>query len=565
MTRLCLLILPAIWVVAPARAQDAAADRKEGEILRSTQQSAYKAEGFRGVVTGGGKEAVDAGAEVLAQTGNAADAAAATILALTVTDSRLFCFGGEVPILYLDKATGRVEVICGQGAAPQLATREHFLKRWGIPGKGIEAAAVPGALDAVLTLLDRHGTLTFSHAVGPTLRLLERRREPWHADLETTLRRLMSAESLGTSRSDGLKRVSDYFYRGPIAREIDQWSQANGGLLRFSDLAVHVTRIEAPVSITYRGNTVYKCGAWTQGPALLQCLQILENFDYDNTLSDEANRTHLAVEALKLALADRDRYYGDPLFTDVPLAALLDPEYARKRSRLIDPLHASKEIRPGDPISGRPLIERSREIADRLGPGGSSTRGDTTTCLASDAKGNVVAATPSGWSGVLAGKTGVWLGSRLQSFNLWEGHPNCIAPGKRPRITLSPTIVRRSDGSTLAVSVAGGDNQDQVTLQILLADRHGPDAELPVVEDRWLTDHFVGSFLQTKPKLGSLSLMEGFDSESLEKLRKLGHDVSLKRPPMAAAPCILELMLNGAAFLSRAVGDPRAGRHSAAP
>src|SRR5262249_14886311 len=158
---------------------------------------------------------------------------------------------------------GVVEVVCGQGTAPRLATREHFAQKGGIPGRGIEPAAVPGALDACLTVLDRYGTRTFAEAVAPALRLLDRGERPWHADLARTVRPLVDVEKQSpTDRRRGLRLVADYFYRGPIAREIDAWSRANGGLIRYTDLATHVTRVEEPVSAEYRGHTVYKCGVW---------------------------------------------------------------------------------------------------------------------------------------------------------------------------------------------------------------------------------------------------------------------------------------------------------------
>ena len=178
---------------------------------------------------------------------------------------------------------------------------------------------------------------------------------------------------------------------------------------------------------------------------------------------------HTVAEALELAMADRDTYYADPLFAEVPLAELLKPDYAAKRRTLIDPKHASLERRPGDPRGGKALLDPSADPAARRPVTGVADAHDTTTCLAADRDGNVVAATPSGWSGALASDTGVWLGSRLQSFNTWEGHPDVIEPGKRPRITLSPTIVLDRDGRPeMAVSVAGGDNQDQMTLQLLV-------------------------------------------------------------------------------------------------
>jgi gamma-glutamyltranspeptidase/glutathione hydrolase len=396
----------------------------------------WKASGKQGVVAAGGAESVEAGLAMLRSGGNAADAAAATLLALTVTDAQLFCFGGEVPILVYDaKHPGAVQVICGQGEAPRLATREYFERLGGIPASGIEPAAVPGALDAIVVLLDRFGTKTFAEAVAPALKILDRNDQPWHADLARTIRLLTEAEqSARGDRARGLRLVSDTFYRGPVARQIDVWARQSGSLLRYSDLATHAARIEDPVSATYRGFTVYKPGPWTQGPCLLQSLQLLEGFDLKTLTPGGADAIHLQAEALKLALADRDFYYADPLFEDVPLSALFAPPYVEARRKLIDPRHASLDYRPGDPRAAKALLDHPDVKVGARGPAF-----DTTTCLAADASGNVVAATPSGWSGVLAGRTGVWLGSRLQSFNTWPGHINCIEPGKRPRVTLTPT------------------------------------------------------------------------------------------------------------------------------
>ncbi|HEV3003456.1 MAG TPA: gamma-glutamyltransferase, partial [Pirellulales bacterium] len=216
----------------------------------------WKASGNQGAVAAGGAGAVAAGIELLEDGGNAADAAVATLLALSVTDSGGFCFGGEVPLLVYDARRKVVEVVCGQGVAPKLATREFFDKPGGIPANGIEPAAVPGALDACLTVLDRYGTRTLADAAAPALRILDRHERDWHALLARTIRRLIEAESASPGDSSrGLRLAADYFYRGPLARELAAWSEAHGGLLRYTDLATHVTRIEEPTSIDYRGAT----------------------------------------------------------------------------------------------------------------------------------------------------------------------------------------------------------------------------------------------------------------------------------------------------------------------
>ena len=516
-----------------------------------------RATGTHGAVAAGGQGAVDAGMEILKKGGHAADAAVATILALTVTDSKLVCFGGEVPLLIFDAKRKAVEVIAGQGVAPRLATREHFAVRGSIPTNGIEPAAVPALLDACVVTLERHGTMTFAQVTAPTLRLLDAGNLPWHPHLARTIRRLIAAETTsGGDRITGLRRVSDAFYRGEIAHEIDAWSRLQNGLIRYSDLATHVTRIEDPATINYRGQTIIKCGIWTQGPFLLQSLQMLEKFDLKAMGHNSPEAIHTTVEAMKLALADRDRYYADPLFINVPFEGLLAPIYAKSRRTLIDPLHASLTIRPGDPRTGRPSIE---VVGNLSGTGGPAF--DTTTCLVADGFGNVVAATPSGWFGVVAGETGVWLGSRLQSFNTWPEHPNVIEPGKRPRITLTPTLILDQERRpTFAISVAGGDNQDQMTLQLILNQiDFGLMPEASVVAPRFLTDHHVGSFAQTPPKLGRVRINPTVGLGVLTDLTRRGHDLLPLPGPIGAAAVVLSL--DPITHKIEAIGDLRAGRH----
>lgn len=565
-SRLGIVMLGMILVWGPdqARGQPATgAPTASPSPAAAARGTHWQASGKSGAVSAGGIEAVEAGLEILKAGGNATDAAVATILALSVTDSTAFCFGGEVPILVYDAKTRRVTAIAGQGAAPRLATLDHFAASGGIPARGIEAAAVPAALDACLTALDRFGTMTFTQAVAPTLRLLDRGRLPWHADLARTIRELSASEGQGGDRVHGLRRVADTFYRGTIARRIDAWSRAHKGLIRYVDLATHVTRVEEPVSVKYRGATVFKCGPWTQGPALLEALQLLEQFDLPALGRNRPETVHLTVEALKLALADRDTHYADPLFSEVPIRELLDPAYARLRSRLIDRERASLIRRPGDPLGRKAELDSGADPAERHNRPPTSASRDTTTCVVADHFGNVVAATPSGWSGVVAGDTGVWLGSRLQSFNLWPGHPNVIEPGKRPRITLTPTIVVKQDKPVLAVSVAGGDNQDQMTLQLLLnhLDFKVEPAE-SVVAPRFMTDHLIGSFLQKPPALGQLRINPEAGEDVLESLRGRNHVLKPSSGPLAAAPSLISIDPETGAF--RAAGDPRAGRHALA-
>jgi len=374
-----------------------------------------------------------------------------------------------------------------------------------------------------------------------------------------TLRRMIEAErgSPGDRRR-GLRLAADCFYRGPVARELDAWSRAHGGLIRYTDLATHVTRIEEPVTIDYRGYAVCKCGPWTQGPYLLQALRLLEPLDLKSMGHNRPDYVHAVVEAMKLALADRDTYYGDPLFVDVPLAELLSKGYAALRRPLLDMKHASLEQRPGDPRSGKALLGVAPQ-AYRLPE---KRVHDTTTCLVADRTGNVVAATPSGWGGVLAGRTGVILGSRLRSLNTWPAHPNCIEPGKRPRITLTPTLVLQGGRPVAAISVAGGDRQDQVTLQLLLGRvEFGLSPAEAVTAPRFVTNHLVGSFNQPAPHPGSLLLYESLGKSTIDDLKARGHRVRTARPPLAHP---VMLVIDPKTGQKQAAGDPKARRHARA-
>lgn len=513
-------------------------------------------QGKQGAVSAGGAEAVAAGLEILKQGGNAADSAAATLLALSVTDSGGYCFGGEVPIIIYDAKRKVVEVLSGQGVAPRLATREYFEKRGGIPGTGIEPATVPGSFDAIVTLLDRYGTLRLADVAVPTLRLLDRAKADWHPLLARSLRRLIDAESQGGGdRSRGLRLAADYFYRGPLAKELAQWCEKNGGLIRAEDLATHFTRVEEPLHITYRGHEVYKCGVWTQGAYLLQTLGLVEGFDLAKLGHNKPETIHVVLEAMKLALADRDTYYADPLFVDVPIDLMLSSSYANLRRPLIDLKQASLLQRPGDPRRSLPLLSERETRAGLAGP-----VHDTTTCVTADHLGNMVVATPSGWSGVQAGETGIWLGTRLQSFNLWPGHPNCILPGKRPRITLTPTLVMKHGKPVLGVSVAGGDGQDQAGIQAVL---NHIDFGLKAAESmkavRFGTNHHLGSFRQTPPQLGSLLIHSDAAPETIATLQKLGHKV--QSTEVLWAPSMICITPTGE---FEAAGDARSGRHAGA-
>ena len=476
----------------------------------------------------------------------------------TVVESRLYCFGGEVPIIVYDAKRDVVEVIAGLGASPRLATTEWFNKnRKGvIQGRGdIANAVVPGTLDACLTALQRYGTKTFRECTEGMLAVLKRRAESDAAELDRRARgrggfdaqkfidhhknflrlitRLRDAEEAsGTDRIRGLQAVADYFYRGPIAREVDAWSKENGGLLRYSDFATHHTPIDTPVAVKFRGHTIYKCPEWTQGPFLQQTIRLIEDRDLEAFGHQSADYIHTVTEAMKLAFADRDAFYADPNFTDVPLETLLSDDYTTMRRELIDMEVASKKQRPGDPYAMQPLLN-SAPRDHKVFSGHSD---DTSNCLVADKWGNVVAATPSGWGGVPAGETGIQLGSRMIGLTTWKDHPSMLEPGKRPRITLTPTLIMKDGKPVFAISVAGGDQQDQASIQITLNRIvFGFDTKQSVQTPRFSTEHHINWFGHLPVKPGTLSIPNGVSKEIADSLTARGHKVKRKRTAGASA------------------------------
>jgi gamma-glutamyltranspeptidase/glutathione hydrolase len=506
----CLLFVPLAESGQQAKTEIGAAD--------------WHAEGKKGAVCVGGVPARDASLEMLKSGGNAADAAVVATLIISVTDN-VVCFGGEGPILYYDKGTETVEAYCGQGAAPRLATQEYFAKKGGIPDRGIEPAAVPALLDGLLTLLSRRGTKTFAEVAQPTLKILDKGGKAFHKDLAVTIRRMIEAEKASPKdRQRGLHLVADYFYRGPLALELDAWMKTHGGLIRYSDLASHVTRIEEPLTVDYRGYTVYKCGFWTQGPSFLQMVRMLEGYDLKSMGYNRPDTVHLLLETVKLCLADRDIYYADPYFADVPATQLLSKEYAEKRRTLIDMQKSSAKQLPGDPRKMQALLENPVFRA-----GHESTNQDTSTCLTIDQWGNAVAITPSGFDGVVAGKTGVVFGTRLRSFNAWAGHVNCIEPGKRPRITLSPGMVLKNGKFFLSLSCAGADHQDQTLIQYFvdIVD-FGKHPKEVASGPRFGTYQFMNSFGQAPAKLGTVVINDAIGEDVIKSLKERGAKVTAK-------------------------------------
>lgn len=530
------------------------------------QSIGWQAASKTGVVAAGEPAAVAAGLTILEQGGNAADAAVATILALNVTDHGLCSIGGEVPVLIYDAQQREVKSLSGQGGAPLDPKAIDWYMQHGIPNHDMKMAPVPAVVDLCITMLQRYGTKSFAEIVAPTLAILDSGSETWHPNLAVTLRRMVEEEALTTgNREARLQAACDRFYgrnlqHNDIAEELEAFYIEQGGFLRRADLAAHKTLIEDPVAVDYRGYTVYKCGPWTQGPFLCQALRLLEGFDLQGMGHLSPDYVHVVTEAIKLAMADRDEYYGDPNFVDVPLAALLSAEYTALRQPLIDLQTASLAARPGDPYTMQPLKGGG---AFRPGIGG------TTTCVVADRWGNVVAATPSAnvYHEGGSGRTGVSYGNRLRSLNTTPGHPNCIQPGKRPRITLTPTLVLKDGRPVLAISVAGGDLQDQATLNLLLDFiEFGMMPADAVTAPRFATDQHQDSFdpnpvrEQTVGQAGSLAISEAVALSVRDELAQRGHQVVAKATPIAVP---VMLYADAASGVYYAAGDPATRRHAA--
>ncbi|HKW62911.1 MAG TPA: gamma-glutamyltransferase [Candidatus Acidoferrum sp.] len=496
--------------------------------------------GSQGVIVSGKPAATAAGIKILEHGGNAADAGAATLLALSVTYVGAFCVGGEIPILVYSTDKKSVKLLEGQGEAPRDPKAITWYMENGIPDGDVKAAAVPGTIDAIVTLLRLYGTKSFEEVVQPTLAILDAGGPSWYidtgsqkridtgvnwqADLAVTFRKLVESERAAQgTRQQKLQAVSDRFYRGDIAEALETWYIEKGGFLRKTDLAAHKTPLVDPLKATYRGYTVYKAGPLTQGPYLSQTLRLLEGFDLKTMGFNSADYIHTVIEAEKLALADRDEYYGDPNFVKVPMEELLSDQYTKMRRELIDPKKASRELRPGDPYNMKPT-----KPPTITGP----WHGGTTVMCVADKFGNVIVATPSGLSSTagVAGHTGIIHGSRLSSLNTFAGTPNVIQSGKRPRITLSPTLLFHDNDPVMAISVAGGDQQDQAAIQVILNYvEFGMSPVEAFKAPRFSTTHFISSFGQDSASLGSLSVPSTLPEGVQANLRARGHVVTVSR------------------------------------
>jgi gamma-glutamyltranspeptidase/glutathione hydrolase len=553
--------------------------------------------GTREMVAAANNFEVEAGYRMLQQGGNAVDAGVASVLTAAVTEQSRFGLGGEMPLLIKMNGEPTV-VIAGLGTAPAAATVAYYRARPArdfenaqdfapIPGMGIESAILPGVVDGLLLALAEYGTKSFSEVAAPAIAYAEgfpigeefavflrnsrKYLDFWPTskqfffglnaqpesgqlyrmpDLARTLREMAEAEKRARgNRAKKIQAVRDYFYRGDIARRIATFSEANGGLIRLADLNGFRAEVDKPVTGTYRGYDIDKPGFWTQGPVMIQALNILENFDLKSMGHNSPAYLHTVIETVKLAFADRDAHYGDPKFAKIPESTLLSKAYAAERAKLIDAKKASMEHRPGSFQASAPITSSA-----------AAPDFDTTCVNVVDQWGHVFSATPSGaWlPSVIAGDTGIPLSSRLQSFVLDDGHPNQLAPGKRPRVTLSPTIVRKDGKVLLAMSTPGGDNQDQAMLQVLLNIlEFGMDPQDAVEAARFQSEHFYTSFAGHQFRPGHLNLENRISRETADILTSMGHRADVRGPwSNASAPTVIKIsngVLEGGA-------DPRRGR-----
>jgi gamma-glutamyltranspeptidase / glutathione hydrolase len=552
------------------------------------------------------------GMAVLERGGNAFDAAVAAGFTLQVVEPHLNGPGGEVPVIGHDARRGETFVVCGQGTAPAAATVEAYtgLGLDLVPGSGLLAATVPGAVGGWLLLLREYGTLrlrdVLGYAIGyaesgyPVVRnislaiagVADLFREHWHSSAEVYLpgggvpapgvrfanpalaatyaRVLAEAEAASDDRDEQIEAARRVWYDGFVAEEIakfattavmDVTGERHRGLLTGHDLATWHARLETPATYEYEGLEVCKTGPWGQGPVFLQQLALLRGYDLTALEPGSAEFIHVVTEAAKLAFADREAWYGDPAFSDVPLDDLLSAAYNDERRKLIGAT-ASLDLRPGhpggqeprlpgfaknpfgqskgsrrgsgtfgiDPATGEPLARSATVLADK----GQAGPGDTCHLDVADRWGNVVTATPSGgWlqSSPVIPSLGFCLGSRAQMFTLDPGLPATIAPGKRPRTTLTPTLVLRGGEPCLAFGTPGGDQQDQWTLGFFLNHVHfGMNLQQAIDFPAFHSAHFPSSFYPRDGHPGRLDVESRIGDEAVAELRRRGHDVQVQAP-----------------------------------
>ena len=557
--------------------------------------------------------------EILQKGGNAFDAGVAAILTGGVVEQDLYSLGGESLILVYPHSEGEVTSIIGQGWAAHDATIDWYRERGrDLYGYGLDPAVVPGALHGALTVLERWGTMSFEEVAARAIEYAEvgfplRSRtvstiyremdfiSRWPANraywtrpdgsmyasgeiirlptLANTLNKMVEAEREQSvnGREAGIVAARDRFYKGDIAEEMVAFLQAHGTPFALDDFAEFYARVEAPVSTTYKRYTVYKQSFNSQGPMLLQTLNILENFDLRQMGHNSADYLHTIIEAFKLAYADRDTYYGDTDFVDIPAEGLLSKEYAAQRAQLIDLESASETFAAGDPFPFDPSHDREDWqywVAEAENPSPERLWGadaanapserlqvaaadrtdnmkDTTHIAIIDKDGNIFDSTPSGgWIGgaVILGDTGIAMSVRGEQFWLDESRAAQLRPRSRPRYTLTPSIVLRDGEPFLAIGTPGGDNQEQTILQMFLnivefPSQWYPNLHQAIQAPRAQTLHFYASFWPHETGFNELNVENDLPPQVIRSLEDRGHVVN-RMQPLGIPSCGTVVMLD---------------------
>ncbi|MBY5590676.1 gamma-glutamyltransferase family protein [Rhizobium leguminosarum] len=550
--------------------------------------------GTFGVVTSTHWIASAVGMSILEKGGNAFDAAVATGFVLQIVEPHLCGPGGDLPAVIYSKKKDKVEVICAQGPAPAGATIEHYTAEGLslIPGDGLLATVIPGSFDGWMLMLRDYGSMSVRDVLEPAIYYAEHghpmlprvsatikglaaffekewptSHETWlpggsapeaHANfrnpvLAETWKRILAEADVKSGREAQVEAARDAFYRGFVAEKIDDYLKtaemmdASGnrhkGVLTANDMANWSATIEEPLTYDYHGWTIAKIGPWGQGPVFLQTLSILKGFDLAAMDPAGADFVHTVVEAMKLAFADREVYYGDPDFSEVPIAHLLSETYAAERRKLVGP-DASFDLRPGIV----PGFEAQHDLTMKMLGADSKTgavyeptmahlsekRGDTVHIDVIDRDGNMVSVTPSGgWlqSSPTVPGLGFCLNSRAQMFWLKSGLPTSLAPGKRPRTTLTPSLGLYEGRPTLAFGTPGGDQQEQWQLSFFLRYAHHKlNLQAAIDQPLFHTSHFPGSFYPRTREPGSLMAEANFGPEVLDALRRKGHKLTVADP-----------------------------------
>ncbi|MBY5757074.1 gamma-glutamyltransferase family protein [Rhizobium leguminosarum] len=550
--------------------------------------------GTFGVVTSTHWIASAVGMSILEKGGNAFDAAVATGFVLQIVEPHLCGPGGDLPAVIYSKKKDKVEVICAQGPAPAGATIEHYTAEGLslIPGDGLLATVIPGSFDGWMLMLRDYGSMSVRDVLEPAIYYAEHGHpmlprvsatikglaaffekewptsyETWlpngsapvaHANfrnpvLAETWKRVIAEAEVKSGREAQIEAARDAFYRGFVAEKIDDYLKtaevmdASGnrhkGVLAANDMANWSATIEEPLTYDYHGWTIAKIGPWGQGPVFLQTLSILKGFDLAAMNPAGADFVHTVVEAMKLAFADREVYYGDPDFSEIPIAHLLSETYAAERRKLVG-ADASFDLRPGIV----PGFEAQHDLTMKMLGADSKTgavyeptmahlsekRGDTVHIDVIDRDGNMVSVTPSGgWlqSSPTVPGLGFCLNSRAQMFWLKPGLPTSLAPGKRPRTTLTPSLGLYEGRPTLAFGTPGGDQQEQWQLSFFLRYiNHKLNLQAAIDQPLFHTSHFPGSFYPRTREPGSLMAEANFGPEVLDALRRKGHKLTVADP-----------------------------------